>query len=133
MTLFVITGPPCSGKSTYAKENATPKDLVVDLDRIALAVAAEGTEHHSYPLAIRNTARLMRQAAIPAAISHSKRHDAYVIDSKPTTKARSVYRKHSAVFIPMTAPFNVLVERIRAERPDWVMQTLHKWYAEPDE
>tara|TARA_R110000803_G_scaffold5615_1_gene18500 strand:+ start:126 stop:524 length:399 start_codon:yes stop_codon:yes gene_type:complete len=132
MSLYVITGPPCAGKSTYAKENATPQDLVVDLDRIALAVAAEGTEHHSYPLAIRNTARLMRKAAIPAAILHSKTHDSYVIDSKPTTKARSIYRKHGAMFVELTAPHAVLVQRIKAERPAWVLQTLAQWYADPE-
>ena len=133
MTLYVITGPPCSGKSTHAREKATTQDLVIDLDRIALAVAAEATLHHSYPLAIRNTARLMRKAAIPAAILHSKRHDSYIIDSKPTTKARSIYRKNSAVFVALTAPYSVLVQRIKEERPPWVLQTLVQWYAEPDE
>ena len=133
MTLYVITGPPCSGKSTYARGLATPDDLVIDLDRIALAVAAEGTEHHVYPLAIRNTARLMRTAAIPAAIAHSKRHDSFIIDSKPTTRARSVYKRNGAQFVEMTAPLAVLVDRCNAERPAWVLNTLYAWWSTPEE
>ena len=46
MTLYVITGPPCAGKSTYAREQATLNDMVIDLDRIALSIAAEETPHH---------------------------------------------------------------------------------------
>jgi len=133
MTLFIITGPPCVGKTTYAREYAGPEDMIVDLDRIAVAIAAEGTAHGDYPLAIRNTARLMRKAAIPAAIMHGRRRDAYIIDSKPTLKARHIYRKHEAVFVEMTAPYKVLVARIKAERPAWVLQTLAQWYAETEE
>ncbi len=133
MTLFIITGPPCAGKSTYAREYAGPEDMIVDLDRIALSIAAEGTPHGEYPLAIRNTARLMRKAIIPAAIMHARRRDAYIIDSKPTLKARHIYRKHEAVFVEMTAPYKVLVARIKAERPAWVLQTLAQWYAETEE
>ena len=132
MSLYVITGPPCAGKSTYAREQATLNDMVVDLDRIALSIAVEETPHHSYPLAIRNTARLMRKAVIPAAIAHSKRNDSYIIDSKPTLKARAIYKRHTAVFIEITAPHKVLVQRIKDERPAWVLQTLAQWYADPE-
>lgn len=38
MRLIVITGPPCSGKSTYAREHASPGDIIIDLDAIAHAL-----------------------------------------------------------------------------------------------
>lgn len=133
MSLYVISGPPCAGKSTYAKSHAKPGDMVIDLDRIALSIAAEATEHHSYPIAIRNTARLMRSAAIPAAIGHARKADVYLIDSKPGTRSRMIYKKHSATFIEMSAPIAILVERCRNERPPWVMQTLLTWWDEPDD
>lgn len=130
MTLYVITGPPCVGKSTYAQTHAKPGDMVIDLDRIALSIAAEGTEHHSYPIAIRNTARLMRKAAIPAAVGHAKKADSYLIDSKPGTRSRMIYKKNGAVFVELSAPLATLVERCRKERPAWVMQTLMTWWDE---
>ena len=133
MTLYVITGPPCSGKSTYAQTHAKPGDMVIDLDRIALSISAEGTKHHTYPLAIRNTARLMRKAALPAAVGHARNADTYLIDSKPGTRSRSIYKKNGAIFIELSAPIATLVERCRNERPPWVMQTLMTWWDEPDE
>ena len=133
MTLYIITGPPCSGKSTYAQTHAKAGDMVIDLDRIALSISAEETEHHSYPLAIRNTARIMRKAAITPAVIHARKADTYLIDSKPGTRSRAIYKKNGAKFVEMSAPISILVERCRNERPAWVMQTLMTWWDEPDE
>ena len=107
--------------------------MVIDLDRIALSISVEGTKHHIYPLAIRNTARLMRKAALPAAVGHALKADTYFIDSKPGTRSRSIYKKNGAIFIELSAPIAILVERCRNERPPWVMQTLMTWWDEPDE
>ena len=107
--------------------------MVIDLDRIALSIAAEHTQHHSYPLAIRNTARLMRKAAIPAAVGHARKANTYLIDSKPGTRSRMIYKKNGAIFIELSAPLATLIERCRNERPEWVMQTLMTWWDEPDE
>lgn len=38
MRLIVITGPPCAGKSTYAREHAGAGDVILDLDTIAHAL-----------------------------------------------------------------------------------------------
>ena len=38
MRLIVITGPPCAGKTTYARQHAQPGDLIIDLDAIAHAL-----------------------------------------------------------------------------------------------
>jgi hypothetical protein len=107
--------------------------MVRDLDRIALSIAAENTAHHAYPIEIRNTARLMRKAAIPAAVGHARKADTYLIDSKPGTRSRMIYKKNGAVFIELSAPLATLVERCRNERPPWVMKTLMTWWDEPDD
>lgn len=38
MTVHVVAGPPCSGKSTHIAEHASPDAVVIDLDRIAQAL-----------------------------------------------------------------------------------------------
>lgn len=38
MKLKVIYGPPCSGKTTYVKDNIEDKDLVIDLDYLKHAI-----------------------------------------------------------------------------------------------
>jgi len=133
MTLYIITGPPCVGKSTYAKRYAVEGDIVVDLDRIALSIGYEDCEHHTYPKHIRDTARLMRKSAVAAAIIISRKNDAYVIDSKPGSNARQLYKRNAAVFIDLTAPLAVLTARCAAERPAWVMKTLVTWWDVTDD
>ena len=34
--LTIVTGPPCSGKTTHVQQNAKPDDLVIDLDTIMM-------------------------------------------------------------------------------------------------
>lgn len=41
--IICVWGAPCSGKTTYVRENAAESDLVWDWDRIAEAVSADGT------------------------------------------------------------------------------------------
>lgn len=131
--LYVITGPPCSGKSTWIRERAKPGDVVVDLDRIALAITSEGTPHHDYPKHIRTMAVALRRQLVQMALRASKQVDAYVINSKPTTRARAEYYRAGATFIHLDEPLGTLIERAKQERPPWVMQALLHWNVEPDE
>ena len=39
--IHVITGAPCSGKSTYIKEHKGKGDLVVDYDEIAFCLGSD--------------------------------------------------------------------------------------------
>lgn len=32
MKLYIVTGPPCSGKTTYVKNNLKENDIVFDSD-----------------------------------------------------------------------------------------------------
>lgn len=41
--LALVCGPPASGKSTYAKTNAMPGALIIDLDQIASSLSGQGT------------------------------------------------------------------------------------------
>lgn len=37
--VFVVYGAPCSGKTTYVREHASPEDLVIDVDCIEQAIS----------------------------------------------------------------------------------------------
>ena len=43
--VYIIYGAPCSGKSTWVKENATEKDLIVDLDNIFESISINDRYH----------------------------------------------------------------------------------------
>ena len=43
--VFIVTGPPGAGKTTYCKQNRQPGDIVVDLDYISAAlILSEGLQ-----------------------------------------------------------------------------------------
>ena len=128
--LYVITGPPCSGKSTWVKEKAKPGDIVIDLDRIALAITAESTPHHDYPKHIRKAAIMLRKQAVAQALAYSRAGNSYVIHAKPNIKARANYKKAQATIIELTAPLDVLLSRAAAERPAWVAGMIRTWYTD---
>jgi hypothetical protein len=132
MTLYVITGPPCGGKSTYVRERARPGDFVVDLDRLALAITSEDTPPPDSPAPIRSAANNIRQQAGSIALVMSRGSDAYVIHAKPGAAARATYKRHRAVFVEQSAPLEVLLKRARAERPEWVVPMIREWFTEPD-
>lgn len=133
MTVYVVTGPPCVGKSTWVRERAHQGDIVVDLDRIALAITSEDTPHHEYPAHIRRAAIQLRKQAVVMALMYGKVGDAYIIHAKPSARALEQYRKARAVMVDLEAPFDVLMARAKAERPRHIWSTLANWWTQPEE
>jgi predicted ABC-type ATPase len=131
--LYIITGPPCVGKSTWVRSKAQPGDIVIDLDRIALSITAEETPHHEYPAHIRKAAIIIRRTAVEIALGYSLKGNSYIIHAKPTSKAMGRYKKRNAIMVELEAPFNVLMERAKAERPPHIWKTLATWWEEPEE
>jgi len=43
--VWLVYGSPCAGKTTWAMENATKDDLIIDLDRIWEAITSQDREH----------------------------------------------------------------------------------------
>ena len=128
MTLYVITGPPCSGKSRWVNERSTPADMVIDLDRIALAISGSGAVHHDYPRHIRQAAIRARGMAVPTAIGASRVADSYIIHAKPGREWRRRYALAGAEFVPLTAPLPELLDRAARERPPAVSRLIRSWW-----
>jgi adenylate kinase family enzyme len=42
--VVLVTGPPCAGKSTYARDHAAPGDLILDQDELGPAGMRDGIE-----------------------------------------------------------------------------------------
>ncbi len=113
--LTIVTGPPCSGKSTYIRDRATHGDIVIDLDRIALALTSEDTASHDYPDHVRTVARKARISAIDAAlIQHAAGQQVWIIDAAPTKEQRAYYHRRGARFIDLTVTADVLATRLAA-------------------
>lgn len=85
MRLIVITGPPCAGKTTYAREHAQPEtDIVIDLDTIAHALGyphehidPNRRDHPAVRAALRARASILNEVSL----HRSGRGTAWLIDT----------------------------------------------------
>ena len=65
--VFVIWGPPCSGKTTLVKEKKQPGDLVIDMDMIHHAITLKDLHERDQaivPIAIATKRFLIDQASL---------------------------------------------------------------------
>jgi predicted kinase len=122
--LTVVTGPPCSGKSTYVRDRAQHGDVVIDLDHIAAALTPTD-DVHDYPAHIRAIARRVRRTAIEAAfLWHQQGGVVWVVDTAPSQQARAWYRRNRATLVPLAVTQGEIEARL-AERSEVAQQ--HVW------
>jgi AAA domain-containing protein len=129
VALFVVVGPPCGGKSTWVREHAERGDIVIDYDRIANALAAEGPFEWNFRKPFARVAYEARQAAINEALRHVKTHDVYVIHSVPRPAVLDRYQRYGARLVVMDPGREAVEARCRAERPEASMDGVRRWYA----
>ena len=127
--LTVVTGPPCGGKSTWIRARAQPGDIIVDLDRIALAITTEDTEHHAYPEHIRRAAQAARRSLIATAVGMSRQIDVWIIETKPSRSLWLDYKNAGATFVKCDPGRDVVMARASRERPAWVLDYITTYYA----
>jgi hypothetical protein len=116
VTLTVITGPPCSGKTTYARKHAKPGDIIIDFDLIAQALGSPVSHGHDH--ALWKVAIEARTAAIKAAIAQCRQGaTAWIIDSRPDEQAKQRYQQAGGRIVTLTAPREELHRRATGNRP----------------
>lgn len=129
--IHVVTGHICSGKSTYVRQHAEPGDVVIDLDRIALAISHEDTPHHEYPIHITDIARVVRWFAIDEAVRLHRRAswDLWIIHAYPSDDDLAKYRRLGAAVAEIKADVATLRERASSQRPEHARQMLERMLA----
>lgn len=128
--LTVVTGPPCSGKSTYVRERAATGDVVVDFDVLAQALTVDGTPYQpSDP--VRWVAIAARRAAVNTAITwHYRGYTAWVIHTRIPHGELARYERVGAEVVRLTADPEVLHARAAAERPPEWHRLIDEWTPE---
>lgn len=130
MSLHIITGPPCAGKSTWVMERANSDDVVIDLDRIAVAIAGSKADTHGHRGSIRAAAMAARDAVI-AEVLDKKLYldtDVYLIHSMPGRGALGTYAFHDAEVVTIDPGRDVVEARTAAQRPPEAMEVVRKFY-----
>lgn len=126
--LYVVTGPPAAGKSTWIEAHAKATDIVIDLDRITQALTGPGApQWNQHPLHLR-VAHRARYAAIDEACQHLDKVDVYLIHTQPNAKARARYKRLDARIITVDPGQDVVMARIRAMRSPEMERVATRWY-----
>jgi len=128
--LTVVIGPPASGKSTWVLEHAKPGDIVVDFDRLAVALTGVGGDPHDHPAAVTSVAKAVRTAAIDAALKHRHTTDVYLIHSSPGAQRMAEYRAMGAEVVTVDPGRDVVRQRCKGQRPQRMYAVIDEWYRE---
>lgn len=128
MALYLVTGPPASGKSTWVRDQAQHGDITIDYDALATALTPPGGAPHDHPAHIKAVTKAARQAAIDTALGLADQHDVYVIHSTPSPRLVQHYLDHGAEVITIDPGEQVVLARCRQERPWRIGQAAKQWY-----
>lgn len=125
MTVYLVAGPPCAGKSHHVAEHAGPADLVVDWDAIARALGSPRQHLHSPKLRAAIAAEYDRQLAQVA--DHAG--DAWVIRCLGDPVEREQWRRRFDAELVLLVPDlpTLLVRAARRENPRHTERTIRRW------
>ena len=126
----VVTGPPCSGKTTYILEHMAEGDVMVDFDRIAQAISPNSPQYQ-YPEGVRLAVRAMRLAAIRHVEEGELDGRLWLIDTALRDHADVIarHRRMGAAVVELDPGIDVCLERAQRERPTEITNLIHEWYA----
>ena len=126
MTINVIIGPPCAGKSTYISDKSIAGDVLIDYDKIAMALGSESS--HNSDGSIRSMALMLRFSAVQKIINGID-SDSWVIHTNPSAGLVKQYIDSSAVFSVIDPGKDICIERAKQDgRPEGTLDAIDNWY-----
>ena len=128
--LYVVTGPPAGGKSTWVRKHAKAGDITIDYDLIANTLTPSAVGSHEHTSEVKKVTKAARQAAIDVALTLTDLIDVYVIHSLPSRALLDSYRSQGAEIITIDPGRDVALARAKAERPWWMQGAVKAWYEE---
>ncbi|MFE1903821.1 hypothetical protein ACFW96_09135 [Streptomyces gardneri] len=128
--LYVVTGPPAAGKSSWIQAHATARDIVIDLDLITRALSGPGAPAWSQDPTILRVAHKARYAAMDAAFQLCDKVDVYLIHTLPNAKAMAKYKRLQAKVVAVDPGEAIITQRIDAMRSPEMKAVATKWYSQ---
>lgn len=126
--LYVVTGPPAAGKSSWIQARATAEDIVIDLDRITVALCGPGAPSWNHDEIQSKVALRARYAAIDEALKHIDVRDVYLIHTMPSARWQARYRRLKAKVVAVDPGRAVVMQRIRDMRSPELAAVATRWY-----
>lgn len=128
MSIKIIVGPPCSGKSTYVLNNKKTDDVRIDFDALAQALGASIL--HASEGNVRKCTYSVREQAIDWVIYHEA--TAFIIHSRPSEEKINRYLESGCEFILLDPGKEACLERCEEDdRPEQTKDEIESWYENP--
>lgn len=127
MAIRIVTGAPCSGKTSYVQSHAQEGEVIIDYDLIAKAIGA-GDHRPAEPY--RSTAFVMRRAGIDDVLE--KGTPAWIIHTDPSAQQVAKYAAAGAEFFHMDASMEECLERAK-DRPEGTAEAIRDYFAAREE
>lgn len=126
MSVVLVAGPPCSGKSTYVRDHAGPDDAVIEFERYVETASPTGDRYDVSP-AVRAEAARRWHAEIKDVADAPGR--TWVIWAAPRRADRGRFRaQFNAEVIVMMASPATCMERVRQQRPPAWAGYVRRWF-----
>lgn len=131
-SLRVVTGPPCSGKSTYIREHAGEQAVVIDLDDIAHALGypvhhvdwAEATPHPA-----RVAAMVARASLVKSTLTRKLVGEVWLTDTVVSAVAQQRYVAAGAEIVSLDPGREVCLKRAERDgRSAATVDQIENWY-----
>ena len=103
-TMYIVTGLPGAGKTTYVQSHMKDSDVVYDLDYIANAISYDKNNYYSRNLANKLLSSFVKEAS-------KLNTDTYIIRSIPSKEELELFEKYNAVYIDIKEDTDVCYER----------------------
>lgn len=132
MPLVVVIGPPCAGKTTWVAEHAVARDIVIDFDVLAVALAGPGAHSHRHHRVLKQVAWAARRAALREALKHTGSTTVYLVHTHPNAADLAAYRREGATIVIVDPGRELVLRRCRELRPPGHLAAAHRWYAAHD-
>lgn len=134
MKLHVLGGPPCSGKSTYARATAVENSFIFDSDVLATA-GGFGSNHDHQPM-VTAALNAMRRGAVGWATDPDADHpdggELWLIYTYMSERLYELLRSAGAEFTVLDPGRDTCLIRARADgRPESTIRDIERWYDTP--
>lgn len=134
MTIHIVMGPPCSGKSTFVRDNAAPGTPRWDINDVATTLAGMETFHQITQQVI-DVAMACRRGLLGWLLDpETPIPDVWLIHSRPADSMLSAFAARQAEFHLLDPGEEECIERCRRDgRPAETEDAIRAWYQNPPE
>ena len=128
MTLYIVTGSPGCGKSTWVRNNTKPGDIRFDSDALTNLLTGKTADKHHHDNLHKKISHAARDAGIAESIKHRLDLDIYILKSNLSQEDERRYRSLGAKFIIIDPGYETAMQRCRDHRPGYKQRLVDAWY-----